>query len=57
MMSSIECLAKADALDAMANGCPAGENRDSFFRTADGWRRAAMLARQQESLRHLYLDP
>jgi len=56
MMTSIECLAKADALDAMANSCPEGNSRDSFFRTAEGWRRAAILARQQESLRYLNLD-
>jgi hypothetical protein len=48
MLTALECMAKAEELDALAGACPEGAVRHSYYQTADGWRRAAILARQQE---------
>jgi hypothetical protein len=48
MKTSVECLAKAAELDALARGCPDGPVRDGYSGAADGWRRTAILAQQQE---------
>jgi hypothetical protein len=48
MKTAVECLAKADELDALARDCSNPNSRVDYGRTADGWRRTALLARQQE---------
>jgi hypothetical protein len=49
MKTAAECLIKADENDRFARDCPDGFERDAFLNTADGWRRTALLARQQET--------
>jgi hypothetical protein len=49
MKTAAECLARADENDAWARDCPDGFERYAFLNTADGWRRTALLARQQEA--------
>jgi hypothetical protein len=48
MKTAAECLAKAEENDAAARGASWGFAREEFIRTADGWRKVALLARQQE---------
>jgi hypothetical protein len=48
MKNAAECLAKAEELAARARDCPDGVARDGYLAAADGWRRTALLARQQE---------
>ena len=50
MMSSLQCLAKADELDVIALQCISASDRAGYTQTADGWRRNAALARRQEAL-------
>ena len=54
MMTSVECLAKAAELDATALLCRNQGDRDGYTRTANGWRRNALMARQQEALAALH---
>ena len=49
MMSSLECLAQADRLDEQARQCGSEKERAALTETAIGWRRIAILARQQEA--------
>ena len=49
MMTSVECLAKAAELDATALRCRNQGDRDGYTRTANGWRRNAIMAREQEA--------
>jgi hypothetical protein len=48
-MTSIECLAKADELDAIALQCANASDRAGYSRTADGWRRNAAMALGREA--------
>jgi len=48
MRTAAQCLARAEENDALAKASPDGIMRDSYRCTADGWRRTALLARQQE---------
>jgi len=48
MLTSVECLAKADELDVLAMRCFTEQARDAYTETARGWRATAVLARQQE---------
>lgn len=48
MKTAIECLAEAERLDVLARGSTDPQVRVGYGRTADGWRRTALLARQQE---------
>ena len=54
MLTSLQCLAKADQLDSLALSCPLQSDRDACADTADGWRRTAILARQQDEWRALH---
>ncbi len=56
MKTAVECLALADKNDALARDCPEGFVRDAFRSTADGWRRTALLARQQEAWEQAHPD-
>ncbi len=56
MKTVAECLAKADENDALARVAPDGIMRDSYLSTADGWRRTALLARQQEAWAEAHPD-
>jgi hypothetical protein len=56
MKTAAECLAKADENDALARDCPDGFTRDAYRNTADGWRRTALLARQQEAWTEAHPD-
>ena len=56
MKTAAECLAKADENDALARNSPDGFARDEFLNTADGWRRTALLARQQEAWAEAHPD-
>jgi len=47
MMTSLECLAKADQLDSIARGCGHQSDREASTEVALGWRRNAVVARQQ----------
>lgn len=49
MLTSVQCLVKADELDAIALQCGCKADRDSYSETADGWRRNAVMARHQET--------
>ena len=49
MKTSAECLAMADENEALARGSPDGIIRDAYRSTAMGWRRTALLARQQQA--------
>jgi hypothetical protein len=54
MLSSAQCLAKADQLDSLALSCPGQPERDAFADTAAGWRRTAIMARQQDEWHALH---
>lgn len=56
MMTAAECLVKADENDALARDCPDGFAREAYLNTADGWRRTALLARQQEAWAEAHPD-
>lgn len=56
MLTSLQCLARADKLDARARQCAKPSDRDAYIETADGWRRNAVLARQQEAWTKLHPD-
>lgn len=47
-MTSVECLAKAAELEALAVRYPDDGDRADYIRTANGWRRKAMMARERE---------
>jgi hypothetical protein len=54
MLTSLQCLAKADQLDSLALLCVGKVDRDACADTADGWRRAAIMARQQDEWHALH---
>jgi hypothetical protein len=54
MLSSVECLARAAELDAIARVCIRKSERDSYIETAEGWRRTAIIARRQEAWETLH---
>ena len=49
MLSSVECMAKADEMDVLARECAHRQDRDAYAETALGWRHTAVLARRQEA--------
>jgi hypothetical protein len=49
MMTSVECLAKADELDAVGYECRDDAARKTFATLAMAWRRTAIMARHQEA--------
>jgi hypothetical protein len=49
MKTALECLSEAERLAALARDCPDGIAREGYLTAADGWRRTALLARQQEA--------
>ena len=49
MMTSMECLAKADQFDAMGYHCDTQLGREGYARLGIRWRETAALARQQEA--------
>jgi hypothetical protein len=52
MMTSFECLAKADELDAFGFECDTPNGREAYATLAMGWRRNAIMARHEESHPH-----
>lgn len=48
MLTSIECLVKADEMDAYGLTCTAKSQRDNYASVARGWRRTAALAAAHE---------
>jgi len=48
MKTAAECLAKAADLVELARTCGDEISRVAYLDAADGWRRIALLARQQE---------
>lgn len=54
MLTSLQCMAKADQLDSLALSCASQADRDACADTADGWRRTAIMARQQDEWRALH---
>ena len=50
MMTSSECLAKADQMNIFALRSAAGAGRDAYAGLARGWPRTATLARDQDRL-------
>jgi hypothetical protein len=54
MLTSLQCLAKADQLDSLALSCPGQSDRDAYADTADCWRRTAIMARQQDEWHALH---
>jgi hypothetical protein len=48
MLTSIECLAHADLIDALARRSATPRERHGYAETADGWRAVARLAAAQE---------
>jgi hypothetical protein len=49
MMTSIQCLAKADELDRLGYDCPTLAGREAFAVMGVHWRRTAAHARQHEA--------
>ena len=49
MLTALQCLAKADEMDALALACTVPGGRVSYTETAVHWRKAAILAREQEA--------
>ncbi len=49
MMTPAECLAKAADLDRLGRECVTQEGRQAFAQLVQGWRRNAMVLRQQEA--------
>jgi hypothetical protein len=55
MLTSLECLTKADEMEARGLACSLQSRRDGYANVARGWRRTAVLAHAQEqweALRH-----
>jgi hypothetical protein len=48
MLTSAECLAKAHEMDDLASQSAHQRDRETYSQTADGWRKVAQLAGQQE---------
>ena len=48
MRSAAECLGMAENMDAKALGCEKAGESAGFARLADGWRKIAKLADQQD---------
>jgi hypothetical protein len=48
MLTSKECSAKADELEALGLPCPASKMRDLYLISAASWRGIARLARDEE---------
>ncbi len=49
MKSAAECLAKADEFDALGYDAKTQLEREEYARLGLHWRKAALLARQQEA--------
>jgi hypothetical protein len=49
MMTSLQCLAKADELDVIGFECDTAHGRETYAILAIGWRRNAVMARHQEA--------
>jgi hypothetical protein len=49
MRTYAECLAKADEFDRIGYHSLTQTEREEYARLAQGWRRTALLARQQEA--------
>jgi hypothetical protein len=56
MKTAAENLAEAERLGALGHKCPDPHLRVEIGRTADGWRRTALLARQQEAWAEAHPD-
>jgi hypothetical protein len=49
MMTSCQCLAKADEVDRLGYECPTQDGREAFAEMGKEWRRNAIIARQHEA--------
>jgi hypothetical protein len=49
MMTSVQCLAKADEVDRLGYECPTQDGRTQFAELGKGWRRNAIIALQHEA--------
>ena len=49
MMTSFQCLAKADEVDRLGHECPTQDGRRAFAELGKGWRRNAITALQHEA--------
>lgn len=48
MLTSLECLAKAEQMEAYGLTCPTQAQRDDYVSVGRGWRRTAAKALAQE---------
>lgn len=56
MITSAECLAKADECDALGYYCTTQLGREEYARLGMHWRATAQLARQQEAWSDMHPD-
>ncbi len=57
MMTSSECLAKADEVDRLGYECPTQDGREAYALLGQGWRTSALFARRQDAWAALHPFP